>query len=78
MLLNLYNKYGKYLITYFCLGGKWMKLANSLKSRNSKQIRERYLNVIRPEIKKLAFSEEEDLKVMELYTKYGSRWSLIS
>lgn len=67
-ILTLVQKFGK----------AWSKIAKFLLSRNGKQIRDRYINVLDPSIKKGKFSEEEDKMLIELYYKYGSKWSTIS
>jgi hypothetical protein len=59
-------------------GKSWSKISKILISRNGKQIRDRYINVLDPFIKKGKFSEDEDQKLIELYYKYGPKWSTIS
>lgn len=49
-----------------------------LGSKNGKQIRERYINKLDPRIKREDWSEEEDKRILELYSKVGSKWSEIS
>lgn len=65
---KLIKKYGK----------NWKLLSEMLGSKNGKQIRERFINKLDPRIKKEEWSEEEDRKVLELYSKIGSKWSEIS
>lgn len=67
-ILSLVNVYGK----------SWSKLAKIMRSRNGKQIRDRYINVLDPDVKKGKFSYREDKKIKELYLKYGPRWATIS
>ena len=64
------------LVSHF--GKSWSKISKFLNSRNGKQIRDRYINVLDPAIKKGKFSEEEDKMLIELYYKYGPKWSTIS
>lgn len=45
--------------------------------RTSKQIRERYLNYLRPNISHEKWTAEEDGELMELVKKYGSQWKII-
>ena len=44
-------------------------------TKNGKQIRERFINKLDPKIKKEDWSEDEDRKILELYSKIGSKWS---
>jgi len=67
-ILELVNKYGK----------SWSKISKVLISRNGKQIRDMYINILDPNIKKGKFSLEEDLKLLSLYRKLGPRWATIS
>jgi myb proto-oncogene protein len=66
-LLRGYNKYGK----------DWRSIARTMKTRNSKQIRDRYTNYLDPGLCRISFTLEDDLKLIELHNMYGNRWSLI-
>ena len=59
-------------------GYQWAKIERLIKSRNGKQIRDRYLNYINPSTKRDRFTKEEDDLIKDLYLKYGSRWSYIA
>jgi len=67
-ILELVNKYGK----------SWSKISKILVSRNGKQIRDRFINILDPSIKKGKFSIDEDLKLLNLYRKLGPKWATIS
>lgn len=67
-ILSLVSIYGK----------SWSKLAKIMKSRNGKQIRDRFINVLDPDVKKGKFSYKEDRRIKELYLKYGPRWATIA
>lgn len=67
-ILELHSKYGS----------NWSKIAKELKTRTRKQIRERYLNILDTKNYKGPFTEEEDLKIFQLYNKYGNKWAFIS
>ena len=67
-LLNNISKYGK----------KWSFLANIMKSRSIKQIRDRYLNCLDGKLSRHPFTPEEDKKILDLVFKYGSNWSRIA
>jgi hypothetical protein len=67
-IIELVEKYGK----------SWSKISKVLVSRNGKQIRDRYINILDPNIKKGKFCLDEDLKLLALYRKLGPRWATIS
>lgn len=56
----------------------WSKLANLLPGRLGKQVRERWVNHLDPSINRGPFTQEEDLKIIELHKRYGNHWSAIS
>ncbi len=60
-------------------GQKWNIISKMMSSnRNGKQIRDRYLNVLTPNIKKSRWTEQEDALVLSLYEKWGSKWRQIA
>lgn len=59
-------------------GKSWSKISKILPSRNGKQIRDRFINILDPSIKKGKFSLEEDLKLLNLYKTFGTKWAMIS
>jgi len=67
-IIELVDRYGR----------SWSKISKIMGTRNGKQIRDRYLNVLDPSANKGKFSEEEDLRLVELFKRYGHRWALIS
>lgn len=66
-ILSLVAKYGK----------AWAKISSILKTRNGKQIRDRFTNVLDPTIAKNKFTDEEDKLLMKLYMLHGAKWALI-
>jgi hypothetical protein len=59
-------------------GKQWSRIASQFFSnRNAKQIRDRYTNYLDPVINKGKFSPEEDLQILDLYKRFGNKWSLI-
>ena len=68
LILNLIKEYGK----------SWSKISNIIKTRNGKQIRDRYINVLSPNINKNKFSSDEDFLIIKLYEKYGAKWAKIN
>lgn len=56
---------------------KWKQVSNLVKTRTSKQCRERYFNQISPYINNSKWSEEEDKRLETLYEQYSSKWNTI-
>jgi len=67
-IIELVMKYGK----------SWSKISKVLGTRNGKQIRDRFINVLDPEIKKGKFNEDEDVKLVLLFKQYGPKWATIA
>ena len=59
-------------------GKSWSKIAKDFKTRNGKQIRDRYLNVLDPSINRGKFTKEEDELLTKLYRQKGQKWAEIS
>lgn len=53
-------------------------IASVMNWRTGKQIRERYINKLNPEIRVETWTKEEDLIVLEAYQRLGSKWTEIS
>jgi hypothetical protein len=68
LLLELVEKYGK----------KWSKIASIMKGRTGKQIRDRYLNNLNPEIVDKDWTPEEDNLILFLYYNWGKKWSKVA
>lgn len=68
MILELVAKHGK----------AWSKISKVMKTRNGKQIRDRFINVLDVGIIKGKFSEEEDELLISLYKQHGPKWANIS
>ena len=66
-------------------GKKWKRISNDLKGinifyglgRTPKQVRERYVNFLRPNLNNERWSIEEDLRLVDLINKYGRKWNKI-
>ncbi|KAK1361188.1 hypothetical protein POM88_045662 [Heracleum sosnowskyi] len=69
MLLNLVDKYGN---------KKWSYIARMMPGRLGKQLRERYNNHLKPGLKKEAWTEEEDMKLIQAHENRGNKWAEIS
>ena len=57
---------------------KWSKIANHLLGRTDIQCRERWCNILDPSLEEVEWTNEEDIKLLNLYRKYGNKWSLIA
>jgi len=67
-VIELVSKYGQ----------SWALIASMMQGRTGKQIRDRYLNKLKPNIKKGDWTEEEDQLLIKLYEQMGHKWSKIS
>jgi len=60
-------------------GGKhWARIASMLPGRTGKQCRERWCNNLDPSLKKGAWTPEEDMIILEMHGKLGTRWAEIA
>ncbi|XP_046552717.1 myb-related protein A-like isoform X2 [Haliotis rubra] len=57
---------------------RWTLISKHLKGRTGKQCRERWHNHLNPDIKKTAWTEEEDRLIYQLHRKLGNRWAEIA
>jgi hypothetical protein len=67
-LMELMKKYGQ----------SWAMISSVMEGRTGKQVRDRYLNKLRPNIKCGDWSAEEDERLISLLRTVGNRWSLIA
>ncbi|CAD8141956.1 unnamed protein product [Paramecium pentaurelia] len=56
----------------------WVQIAKCIPNRTSKQVRERFVNKLNPEINQEPFTKEEDMIIVEGYKSFGSKWCKIS
>lgn len=59
-------------------GEDWALISKLMSSRNNKQVRDRYLNILNPSISKTPFSLDEDQKIIKYEKLYGRNWKFIS
>ena len=59
-------------------GRDWGLISKVMVSRTGKQIRDRYLNSLDPNLNKGKFSPYEDQIILNQYIKFGSKWTKIS
>jgi len=57
---------------------KWSKIAMMMGGRSGKQIRDRYLNNLNPQIADKDWTAEEDNMLLFLYYNWGKKWSKIA
>jgi len=57
---------------------RWTDLAQKLPGRMGKQIRDRWVNHLDPNINHSHFSKEEDMKLWGGHLQFGKRWVVIS
>ena len=69
LLISLVNAHGP---------RNWTNLASRMPSRSGKQCRERWLNHLNPDIKKGAWTADEDEMLVDLHKTIGNRWSEIA
>ncbi|MQL79119.1 hypothetical protein Taro_011557 [Colocasia esculenta] len=59
--------------------GRWNSLARSAGlKRSGKSCRLRWLNYLRPDVRRGNFTPEEQLFILELHSRWGNRWSKIA
>lgn len=56
----------------------WGRIAPLLPGRTPRQVRERWVNYLSPEIKLDEWTKEEDDLIMRLVAKFGKKWAYIS
>jgi len=59
-------------------GKKWTKISRMIPGRTGKQVRDRYLNVLIPDIKREEWNEEEDEMISKMYESIGAQWCKIA
>jgi len=69
LVVELVKKYGP---------KRWTLIAKHLKGRIGKQCRERWHNHLNPEIKKTAWTEEEDRVIYNAHKQWGNQWAKIA
>jgi hypothetical protein len=69
LVIELVNKHG---------ARKWSLIASYLPGRIGKQCRERWHNHLNPDIKKEAWTVNEDIQILELHSVHGNKWAEIA
>lgn len=68
-LIELVNIFGK---------NEWKVISRLMGTRSVRQCRDRFNGYLDPRIKNIPWKASDDDKLLELYTKYGPKWSVIS
>ena len=74
------NQEDLYLVQILVSGlcTNWVQVAQYMPHRKSKQVRERFLQHLRPGIRVAEWTETEDFVLQEAVSFYGHQWSLIA
>ena len=56
----------------------WTEKAEKLTNRSGKQVRERWINQLDPNLKKKCWTAEEDEIILKEHARLGNKWSLIA
>lgn len=67
-IIQLVQKYDK----------NWAEIAKHFPGKTGKQIRERYLNKLDPQINWSTWTKEEDEIILRVYKEHGPKWSIAS
>lgn len=61
-----------------CGEKNWNYIASKLPGRTARQVRERWVNYLSPNVSHEPFSAEEDAKLESLMAQFGTKWSKIA
>ena len=56
----------------------WSRIASILPNRTARQVRERWLNYLTPEVSHAPWTEEEDKELLRAVSELGRAWSLVA
>ena len=57
--------------------GNWHFIAEMMPGRNVRQVKERWMNYLSPDVENSPWTAEEDAKIRQLVNEFGTRWSII-
>ena len=58
--------------------GNWHFIAEMMPGRNVRQVKERWMNYLSPDVENSPWTSEEDALLQEKYTEIGSKWRLLA
>lgn len=58
--------------------GNWIAVASLFKNRTDVQCRERWCNILDPNLNGSDWTKEEDEMLMTMVEKYGQKWSQVA
>lgn len=56
----------------------WILIAKHMPKRNSRQVRERWFNYLRPDLNNTPWTKEEEELLLKKYAEIGNKWRLIA
>ena len=56
----------------------WSRIASILPNRTARQVRERWLNYLTPDVSHAPWTEEEDMELLQTVSELGRAWSLVA
>lgn len=56
----------------------WHLIAALMPGRNTRQVRERWFNYLKPDLNQQPWSEEEEKLLLDLHEQYGNKWKQIA
>lgn len=59
-------------------GKKWTEVGKMINGRTGKQVRDRFVNVLMPNIKKKNWTIAEDQLIIDLFAEFGPKWTKIA
>lgn len=57
---------------------EWELISQMMPGRNVRQVKERWLNYLKPDVNKNPWTKEEEELLIKLHDKYGNKWKQIS
>ena len=65
------------LVQQFGENNNWSTIAQFMPNRNARQCRDRWRGYLRPSLSTKTWTEEEDRILIQKYTEFGPRWTII-